>query len=104
MLRNWIIQHLPEHRIFVDLFGGGGNIVLAKHPAKIDVYNDLDSEIFNVFQVARENSEELKQALTYMPYSREAYVKARGYGKSSLQRALNTIVKSYMGDRRFHPQ
>lgn len=96
-LREWIISKFPEHKIFVDVFGGGGNIILAKPPAKLDVYNDIDSEVYNVFKMARDHGDALKTSLMLTPYSREEYIKSRKWTADKLERARRTIVKSYMG-------
>lgn len=43
----WIISFFPEHRFYVEPFGGSGAVLLNKQPAFLDVYNDLDDRVVN---------------------------------------------------------
>jgi DNA adenine methylase len=41
----WIISYIPTHKIYVELFGGGGSILLRKPRSYAELYNDFDEEI-----------------------------------------------------------
>ena len=90
-----ILPQLPESKIFVDVFGGGGSVVYNKRPVSpITVYNDLSSEVYVFFKVLRERYDELHHLLEYTPFScqlfKEAYAKLRrgkSEGLSELERA-----------------
>jgi DNA adenine methylase len=57
-LADWLVSLLPErggYTTFVDLFGGGGSVLLAHDPAgKSEVYNDLDEGLVNLWRVLRD--------------------------------------------------
>ena len=55
-----LLQHMPPHDIYVEVFGGAASLLFAKPPARIEVYNDIWSDIVNLFRVIRDNGEELK--------------------------------------------
>lgn len=74
-LAQWIIGHFPEHRHYVEPFGGGASILLVKEPSRLETYNDLDKEVYNFFKVLRENPIELIQQITLTPWSRIEYEK-----------------------------
>lgn len=77
-LWDWMAPYMAfPHRGFVDVFGGGGNVTIAKPPVKMRVYNDIDSGAVNFFQQARDNFEELAWLLTMTPYSREEFNRCR---------------------------
>ena len=40
-LKEKIYSILPNHTIFVEVFGGAANVLLHKSPSKVEVYNDL---------------------------------------------------------------
>lgn len=71
----WIIDAFPHHRVYLEPFGGAGNVLLRKHPSAVEVYNDLDGRIVNLFSVLRDREQfaELVRLATLTPYSREAF-------------------------------
>lgn len=71
-LAPWIIDNLPPHTTFVDVFGGGGAVILYKGPSEVDVYNDVGN-VSNFFRVMRDHGEELQRRLTLTPFSREEF-------------------------------
>lgn len=74
-----IIKHFPDHICFVDVFGGAGSIILNKTPAAIEVFNDIDSGLVNLFRILRdkENFRELVRLCELTPYSREEFYNFR---------------------------
>lgn len=71
--RNKIIELLPEHKVYAEPFGGAGHVLLAKEPSKIEIYNDINSNLKNFFMVARDNRDVLMEKLNSLPYSRSLY-------------------------------
>lgn len=69
-----IISQIP-HEIFVDCFGGGGNIILSKSPSRCEIYNDIDSGLVNFFKILRDpkKSVEFQEKLRLTPFSREEF-------------------------------
>lgn len=46
-----ITKYFPEDvSTFVEVFGGSAEILLAKHPSKLEVYNDIDSGLTAIFE------------------------------------------------------
>ena len=78
LIAPWVVSHFPRHGIFVDVFGGAGAITLPKKPSRIEIFNDLDSHIVNLFRVIRDpqKCEQLIELISLTPYSREEYVDA----------------------------
>jgi len=72
-----IIKFFPEHRIYVEVFGGGASILFQKKPSILEIYNDIDHGLVNFFKVLRENSEELQKKLKLTPYAREEFEQCR---------------------------
>lgn len=69
----WIIDHLPQHRIYVEPFGGAAGVLANKPESHIEVYNDLDGDLVNFFDVLRERGDELVAWLRNLPYARAKY-------------------------------
>ena len=76
-LARWIIEQMPDHRVYIEPFGGMANVLLKKQPSEVEVFNDLDGRVVNFFRVIRDNSsfQELKRRCELTPYSREEFSK-----------------------------
>jgi len=62
-----LLPHFPEHRTFIDAFFGSGSVFFYKPKAKYNILNDLDSDVFNLFQVVMNQKDELAEAVRLMP-------------------------------------
>lgn len=96
-LAPWIISHFPEHRVYVEPYGGGGSVLLRKPRTYAEVYNDLDGEMVNLFRVARDRGEELKRAVELTPFAREEFALAYEPTGDPLEQARRTVARSFMG-------
>ena len=93
-----IIESLPPHNCWVEAFCGSAAITLAKPAAPIEVINDLNGEVTNVFEQLRTNSDALCKAVALTPYAREEFELAR-YGAPAtdpLERARRFLVATMM--------
>jgi len=68
-----LLRLAPPHRVYVEVFGGAAALLLAKQPSLIEVYNDLDSSLVNLFTVVRDQRQKFEERLKWLPYSRELY-------------------------------
>lgn len=68
-----IIKLMPEHKTYVDLFGGGANVLIQKERQKSDIYNDINGDAVNYFKVLRDKPDKFYDAVEALPYSREIY-------------------------------
>jgi DNA adenine methylase len=93
----WIISFFPQHRVYVELFGGGGSVLLRKGRAHEEIYNDLDGEIVNVFQVVRDNGEELKRRLSLTPFARKEFALSFEPSDDPVEQSRRTIVRAFFG-------
>ena len=62
-----IQAHFPPHKIYIEPFFGAGGMFFNKPKAKYNIVNDLDSDVFNLFQVVMNQKEELEKAFHMMP-------------------------------------
>lgn len=97
VLAPWIIEHFPEHRVYVEPFGGGGSVLLRKPRCYAEVYNDLDGEIVNLFRMARERGLELVSLLRMTPFARDEFKQSYEPADNPLEQARRTVVRSFMG-------
>lgn len=100
-IAQWIIAHMPPHKIYVEPFGGSAAVMLQKRPTNTEVYNDINGEIVNVFRVLQDKAkaEELQRLLYLTPYSRTMFYSAYEQNEhdSDISRAQKTIIRAFMG-------
>jgi DNA adenine methylase len=93
-----IIKMMPPHNAWVEAFCGSAAITFAKKQAPIEIINDKNGEIVNLFEQLRNNYEELCRLITLTPYAREEFLKARLWEKnlSRIERARRFLVTCMM--------
>jgi len=96
-LAPWIIAHFPEHRVYVEPFGGGASVLLRKSRSYAEVYNDLDGEIVNLFRVARDRGAELREAVRLTPFAREEFDQSYEPVEDPVEQARRTLIRSFAG-------
>lgn len=73
---NRILAHFPKqdcYDTYVEPFGGGASILFAKEPSKIEIYNDLEENVYSLFKVLSNNDlyQEFKKLCDLSFYSRK---------------------------------
>ena len=48
-----IVAEIPEHRVYVEPFAGGAQVLFAKDPSEVEVVADLDPDIAHAFRFAK---------------------------------------------------
>lgn len=96
-LAPWIIEHFPPHRIYVEPFGGSGAVLLRKPRSYAEVYNDLSSEMVNLFSVARDDGDRLARAVELTPFSRDEFARSYEACSDPMEMARRTLVRGFMG-------
>lgn len=94
-----LCKDLPPHNCWVEAFCGSAALTFAKKPAPIEIINDLDNEIINVFEQLRSNSTKLCEHIFLTPYASQELDSARKKGNvrnSKLERARLFLVQSMM--------
>ena len=62
-----IIKQFPSHSIYIEPFFGAGGMFFNKPKVKYNIVNDLDSDVFNLFNVVSNDTEKLKEEYFKMP-------------------------------------
>jgi len=68
-----IQKHFPAHKIYIEPFFGAGGMFFNKPKAETNILNDLDSDVFNLFNVITTKGDEFLNYLELTPYSTEVF-------------------------------
>lgn len=52
-----LLPLVPPHKVYVEVFGGAAALLFAKEPSLIEVYNDIDEDLVNLFRVLRDREQ-----------------------------------------------
>lgn len=99
-LAPWIIGHFPAHRVYTEAFGGAGSVLMRKQRAElVEVFNDLDGEIVNLFRILRDpsSSRRLCEVVALTPYSREEFALSYKRARDPVEQARRTVVRAFQG-------
>lgn len=66
-----LLSLIPEHKTYVEVFGGAGTLLINKRPSKVEVFNDIDGDLINLFMVVRDKPQKFVKKFRWLLYSRE---------------------------------
>jgi DNA adenine methylase len=103
-LARWIIQYVPSGNIYVEPFAGAASVFWhLPTPFPVEVLNDLDGDIVNLYRVLQDKAkfEELAHRLIFTPYARAEFVRALQMAKdptaTDIDRAWAFFVRQNQG-------
>ncbi len=97
-IAEWIISFFPEHHSYLEAFFGSGAVLFNKPRSNIEMVNDLDGNVVNLFEWIKKDPERLAHEIYWTPYARQVYEGAfAAVPEDSLQRAVNFYIRLNMG-------
>lgn len=107
LLRKSIMNEFPnEDEIgrYIEVFGGAGWVLFSKEPEKhLEVFNDIDSNLINLYRCIKYHCEELQKEIDWLCISREQFFDCKEQlqirGMTDIQRAARyfLIIKASFG-------
>lgn len=105
LLREKILEQFPESNSFdryIEVFGGAGWVLFSRdRHARIEVYNDVNSNLVNLYRCVKYHPEELQKELDGLLMSRELFfdMLQETRGLTDIQRAARffTVIKESFG-------
>ena len=90
-LSKTIVEMMPEHLSYVEVFAGGLWVFFKKDESKYEIINDLDSDLITFYRVIQNHLEEFMRQYKYQLASREIFEDFKnqmdGRGLTDIQRA-----------------
>lgn len=99
LLAPWIISHFPEHKVYVEPYGGAASVLMRKPRSYAEVYNDLDDEVVNLFRILQNKNSchVLERLLSLTPFARSEFNIAYQDSDDPIEQARRLIIRSFMG-------
>ena len=85
-----IVKLFPEHKHYVEVFGGGLSVLFAKELSKLETINDINDELINLWYIIKTKPQSLSDTLNHMFVSRTIFnnIKMKKYKpKNDVERA-----------------
>lgn len=73
-LAKHILPLFPKHHCYVEPFAGAAAIFFMKAPSKVEVINDINSDVTNLYRVVRHHLDELVRHFRWALVSREEFL------------------------------
>lgn len=94
LLRNEIIKRFPPEKQerYIEVFGGAGWVLFGKESREeLEVFNDIDSSLINLYRCLKYHHEELQKELRFSLTSREQFIESK---EAAGQKGLTDIQKA----------
>lgn len=89
----WIASHFPEHRIYVEPFGGMWSVGLQKPQSEIEIYNDIHPLATNFWIRLKEDSERLIQDIDAIQWNEETVEWAKEVTTDPFESAVKFYIQ-----------
>jgi Site-specific DNA methylase len=68
-----LVPIFPEHKGYVEVFGGAGWMLFGKERSKWEVLNDLDNNLMNLWEVIKNNKDDFISSFDFTLISRKTF-------------------------------
>lgn len=72
-LADIIIPRFPPHSCYVEVFAGGAALYFLRQPAEVEVINDVNGDVVNLYRVVQNHLEEFVRQFKWAISSREVF-------------------------------
>lgn len=88
-LARTIIDLMPEHKTYVEVFGGAGWVLFKKTPSKVECINDINDDLVNLYRVLKYHFNAFLEEFETTLFSRTQFDEYRkNKGQTDIQRAV----------------
>ena len=72
-LADTLIPRFPAHNCYVEVFAGGAALFFMRHPADVEVLNDINGDLVNLYRVVKHHLEEFVRQFKWALSSRQVF-------------------------------
>lgn len=88
-LARTIIDMMPEHKTYVEVFGGAGWVLFKKTASQVEVINDINDDLINLYRILKFHFDAFLAEFELQLFSRTTfnYMRQMEHGLTDIQRA-----------------
>ena len=68
-----LLPLFPQHKCYVEVFGGAGWLLFGKEPSNVEILNDFDDELVNFWAVVHKAPDQFIESFQYELVSRSRF-------------------------------
>lgn len=74
-LSNWLAEKLTNHKLYIEVFAGGANLLYKKVKSPVEILNDINDDLICFYKVIQDANKRLQliNILNSMPYARRIF-------------------------------
>lgn len=72
-LADTLIPRFPAHSCYCEVFAGGAALFFTRHPAEVEVLNDINGDLVNLYRVVKHHLEEFVRQFKWALSSRQVF-------------------------------
>ncbi|MBY4866427.1 MULTISPECIES: DNA adenine methylase [Burkholderia] len=72
-LADTLLSRFSPHSCYVEVFAGGAALYFLRHPAEVEVINDINGELVNLYRVIQHHDEEFVRQFRWALSSRQVF-------------------------------
>lgn len=88
-LSRTIIDLMPEHKTYVEVFGGAGWVLFKKTPSAVELINDINDDLINLYRIIKYHFDAFLTEFELLLFSRTTFNEIKQFpGQTDIQRAV----------------
>jgi DNA adenine methylase len=76
-LAEQVIASMPPHHTYVEVFAGAAWVLFRKSESRVEVINDINGELVNLYRIVQRHLEEFVRQFKFMLISREEFARLK---------------------------
>lgn len=84
VLSKQIVPMIPDHTTYCEVFAGAAWMFFKKEPSKVEIINDINSDLINLYRIVKNHLEEFAKWFRWMLIGREEYQRLKDENPETL--------------------
>lgn len=83
-LSKTIIEMMPPHKAYIEVFGGAAWVLFKKSPSKVEILNDINGDLVNLYRVVKYHFDAFVAEFEFVLFSRDDFSRLKKTDPSTL--------------------